>query len=276
MDNFQLPPRLEAEYADVIHDMVKHAFGMAGVTDEFMLTEFMTTIKEFTESPEFVEKAHKVAELFIKKMYLQNARAWKTFTQHKAESREIHRLLKKELNGPIGQLIRKQIQRNAMLITSTPLDISRILVDKIADAKYAGERADGIMEELMRLAPGVSRQRIQLIARTELAKASTALVRAQSYELGLDWYVWHSAKDGRVRPSHRKMDGVLISWNDPPDPERLNNEKSYGNYAPGEIFQCRCFAEPVIDLSYIEWPKKVYSNGVIRIMSRRTFEDRIA
>jgi SPP1 gp7 family putative phage head morphogenesis protein len=263
--------KLEQQYAWAMERLVKHAFAQADFSGDYM-----ADIRSYVDQPEFQYAARQLAQTFIERMYRQNALWWKSYTQRKAESREIYQLLKNELNGPIGQLVRAQVQRNAMLITSTPLDISRILTERIAWHQYGGERAAGIVDELMQLAPGVSRQRIHLIARTELAKASTALVRAQSYELGLDWYVWRTSRDGRVRPAHRKMDGVLISWHDPPDPERLAGDKSYGRYNPGETFNCRCFSEVVLDMKYLDWPMKVYSQGTIRMMSRRAFEAKTA
>jgi len=46
-------------------------------------------------------------------------------------------------------------------------------------------------------------------------------------------YIWHTAGDSKVRPSHAALDGTLRDFADSPD--------------PGEEFNCRCWAEPIQD-----------------------------
>jgi hypothetical protein len=67
------------------------------------------------------------------------------------------------------------------------------------------------------------------------------------------------------------MNGVLINWNDPPSPESLAHEKSVGHYHAGEIYNCRCPALPVLSLSSLSWPHKVYIHGSIKRLSRKDF-----
>lgn len=46
-------------------------------------------------------------------------------------------------------------------------------------------------------------------------------------------YVWRTAGDDKVRPSHAELEGRVRDFSDSPD--------------PGEEFNCRCWAEPVSD-----------------------------
>jgi uncharacterized protein with gpF-like domain len=117
-----------------------------------------------------------------------------------------------------------------------------------------------------------------LIARTETSKATTGLVMARSSSIGLNWLVWHSTGgiggDGRTRLAHRKMDGILMRWSDPPNPEALFPEKkvkAYGNYLPGATFNCRCWPAPLIRLDDVSWPAKVYMDGKIKLMNKKQF-----
>lgn len=48
-------------------------------------------------------------------------------------------------------------------------------------------------------------------------------------------YIWRTRLDGKVRSSHRANHGKKFAWNNPP---------STGH--PGEDFNCRCWAEPVL------------------------------
>ncbi len=57
--------------------------------------------------------------------------------------------------------------------------------------------------------------------------------KADSDETATSHYVWVTAGDDKVRPSHAANDGMIFAWSDPP---------STGH--PGEEANCRCSAEP--------------------------------
>ena len=67
------------------------------------------------------------------------------------------------------------------------------------------------------------------------------------------------------------MDGVVVSWNDPPSPEKLVGEKAYGEYHAGETFNCRCYPEPILDVDDVNFPAKVYRRGRIQTMKKDEF-----
>jgi len=116
------------------------------------------------------------------------------------------------------------------------------------------------------------------IARTETAKAQSALTQVRAQNLGINWYVWRTAQDGmRVRASHRHMEGVLVNWGSPPNPEALiGKQTDTGPYHAGNIYNCRCYEEPLIDIDWVTWPHKVFVGGAIQILTRKKFEPLIA
>jgi putative chitinase len=59
----------------------------------------------------------------------------------------------------------------------------------------------------------------------------------QTEGLQLESYVWRSRDDARVRSTHAEYDDQTFSWSDPPS----------GGH-PGQGWNCRCTAEPIIDL----------------------------
>jgi hypothetical protein len=67
------------------------------------------------------------------------------------------------------------------------------------------------------------------------------------------------------------MAGVLVHWDDPPAPEILAGEKSEGHYDAGDIYNCRCSAEPLLRYDQVAWPAKVYHGGVVRRMTLAQF-----
>ena len=272
MTNFKLPTRIEKQYSVAIEHLLREVFAAA----QFSGRNLVDFLQGYTQTASFQKAAQLLAKKFVFSILRNNAVSWKSRSKHSAKSREIFLALQKEMEGPIGQLVNAQVDRNAFYITNLPLDISKLLTRKVLEKQQKGLRPEQMVPELLKIAPGLTRQRINLIARTEASKASTALTRAQSYELGLDWYVWRTSEDGRVRSSHSHLSGVLVKWTDPPSPELLVGEKNLGRYHAGEIFNCRCFAEPVIDFKHLTWPHLVYSNGQITKMSRSAFESRVA
>lgn len=189
-------------------------------------------------------------------------------------SKIIYGSLIAELNAGLEADIEDQILANARLIKTLPLDTAEKVLHDIELAYYQGIRA----EEIERIIRGKTKQHsgasVRLIARTEVSKTATALTRARSENIGLQWYVWRTMQDGkRVRPSHRIMEGVLINWNDPPSPEKLANEEyQYGTYHAGCTWNCRCYAEPLVDVDLIQWPHKIYLEGKIISVPKNKFK----
>jgi len=83
--------------------------------------------------------------------------------------------------------------------------------------------------------------RARLIARDQISKLNGQVTSERQKELGIDKYRWRTSQDERVRDSHRELEGEIFSWDNPP---------SVGH--PGEDFQCRCTAEPILDQFFEE------------------------
>lgn len=77
--------------------------------------------------------------------------------------------------------------------------------------------------------------RARLIARDQVLKHNGQITQMVQKEAGITKYIWRTSDDERVRDSHAANDGRVFSWNDPP-----------ASGHPGEDFQCRCHAEPVL------------------------------
>ena len=59
----------------------------------------------------------------------------------------------------------------------------------------------------------------------------------QTDALHVERYIWRSRDVSRVRAAHAEYDDHICSWSDPPE----------GGH-PGQGWNCRCTAEPIIDL----------------------------
>lgn len=150
----------------------------------------------------------------------------------------------KELRSTMAEsavgVVARQLQREQVeLIKSLPLEAG-LRAQKLAqEAMMGGKRAGEVAMELDRTTE-VTESRATMIARTEIAKANSSLTQARAQYVGATHYIWRTAGDGDVRESHAEMDGKIFRFDQPPAVE------GEGNHGPGEIYNCRCFAEPII------------------------------
>lgn len=82
----------------------------------------------------------------------------------------------------------------------------------------------------------VSASRAAFIARNETGTLYGQITATRQKSAGVLRFIWRTSHDERVRPEHEALDGQIFEYADPP---------SIG--VPGEDFNCRCYAEPVLD-----------------------------
>ncbi|GAB6170560.1 phage minor head protein [Paradesulfitobacterium aromaticivorans] len=257
-----------SEIADNIQESI------TDMSDPFDIT---AKIKNLIKNMGFHRYAESTATRIVTRILTDSSQTWRMAARESTLGRSIYEALRKELQGPVGGMVVHQVQRNAEIIKSLPLDLARQVTDYIQEETFKGRRASEIAKDIQLKLPDISRIKANLIARTETSKTSTALTRARAENIGLDWYIWRTSKDSRVRDSHELMEGILVKWTDPPSPERLDGQKNPpAPYNPGEIYNCRCYPEPVISLDYVKWPHKVFRNGAITMMTRNQFEQLVA
>lgn len=86
----------------------------------------------------------------------------------------------------------------------------------------------------------VSRSKARLLARDQTNKLNGELAQLRQQSIGVKQYIWRTSGDDRVRETHEDLEGTTQSWDNAPD-------VGGGRRAhPGEDFQCRCYAEPIL------------------------------
>lgn len=263
--------RIENEYLKTLYtlcDMFRKIAQSVG-GDQAL---YMQRMNQFQNSYQYEKYIMSAVKRMVTPIADINDKTWREAARKSTRGRFLYDLLMEELQQGKDILINDQLLENAALIKTLPNDIAEKVVKDIADEALKGKRARSIERIIKQETDKHSRASARLIARTEVAKTQSALTRVRAQSLDMQWYVWRTALDGnRVRPSHRLMEGVLVNWNDPPSPEALAGEKSVGNYHAGNIWNCRCFSEVLVDIDDIKWPHKVYRNGQIKMMSKREF-----
>lgn len=243
----------------------------ASLTPEAVLSR----LDAITRTEAFSEAANAIAKRMVTGVAVNNAKSWRAAARKSTRSREIYSALRDELNGPVGFKVQQMIRENAQQIRSIPPHLAERTTKYISQREMQGARAEVIEKELRGKLPGLAKSKVRLIARTEVGKSETAITRARAENIGLNYFQWQTAEDGRVRKSHRHLDQVLVAWGDLPQPEALIGEKStLGKGAPGEFPNCRCVALPLVSLDEIKWPARVYTSGRIVRMTRAEFARR--
>jgi SPP1 gp7 family putative phage head morphogenesis protein len=178
--------------------------------------------------------ATKLSSRLIQTVERRNALEWQRHTEN------LSSLVKKEIaTTPIGEVVQKLLNEQVSLIKSMPIEAAERVHKLSLEMAATGGRAVSI-EEMVQATGQVTASRAKMIARTEIARVNSVLSQARSMHIGSIGYIWRTVEDSHVRPMHNALDGTYHRWDDPPECDK-------GIFAhPGQVFNCRCFAEPVL------------------------------
>lgn len=175
------------------------------------------------------------AQLMVTQVARRDVQAWFKNAQHMSYA------MKEEIrNAPTGEVMRQILEGQVHLITSIPLEAGQ-RVQQLTQEYIAGGRRYAELVPLVLDSGNVTAARATLIARTETAKAASALTQARALHIGSTHYIWMTSNDYKVRESHKILNGKTFAWSDPPVAEQ-NGERHH----PGQFPNCRCHAAPII------------------------------
>lgn len=160
-----------------------------------------------------------------------------------AEWRKISIKISKELDNvytrsAVANALNDLSIEGAHLIQSLP-EQAGLEVEALAQSAAKSGIRQEELQELVYHKGEITAARAELIARTEVARQQSLLTQVRAVSIGSEGYIWRTADDGRVRPTHAALDGKYIRWDDPPE-----CDPGYRAHA-GQIFNCRCYPEPV-------------------------------
>lgn len=127
------------------------------------------------------------------------------------------------------------VEQNVALITSVDEQYFGKIQESVFRGARTGASTKSIAEEIVE-SSGVSESRAAFIARDQVQKFNGQLTMLRQTQLGVSRYRWRTALDERVRPEHSSREGEIFDWDNPPD-----------GGAPGEDYNCRCYAEPILE-----------------------------
>lgn len=153
-------------------------------------------------------------------------------------------------NAPVGERMRELLGLQVSLIKSIPIEAAERVHELATKARIEGTRAREIAEEIARTNT-VTKSRAVLIARTETARAASVFIQARCEAIASTHYIWRTSLDGAVRDGHKAMENKVCEWANPPAVDEGTPERPrIMHHHPGEIWNCRCYAEPVISDPY--------------------------
>jgi SPP1 gp7 family putative phage head morphogenesis protein len=263
--------RLERNYEKILK-VIQNQFFQA-ISNKNNANEMINMLKVISRQHSFETYCQEIALKMVTSVYQKTEGNWRKAAEQNTKGREIYEALKKEKQNVLMEnVIQKLIEQNAYFIKTLPLDIASDITKYIEKETTKGRRAEELVQEIKIKFPEKTKANAKCIARTEISKAQSALTKTRAEILNIQWYIWRTSQDERVRNAHKHMEGVLVSWKDPPSSEQLSKSKyQYGKYHAGEIFNCRCYAEPIVDIRFVKFPRKVYYNGRIVRMTKAEF-----
>ena len=266
--------RIENQYAYTLNRLFRSIRDFVGL-DLQNPQDISRRLKLYASSAAYKQWCDQIALNVATQVNKGVSATWREASQKAGRGSELYTAILEELEKPHGGAFYQTVRSNAEVIKTFPLNLSEEITEYVSRQNMEGRRGGDIMQDLIERFPGMAKSRLQLIARTEVSKSQSALTQSRAQALGLNWYVWRTSDDARVRSAHRHMEGVLVNWNNPPSPEMFSpdgEQAHYGYYHAGNTFNCRCYAEAIINLDYVDFPARVYRNNYIAKMTRAAFE----
>lgn len=140
------------------------------------------------------------------------------------------------------------VDRNVSMISVLPQKTLSAMRKTCLDGYLNGKSITTITKEIQHQYKTVGKNHARLIARDQTSKLSGQVNRSHQEAAGIKEYIWICCMDGRQRKDHENLHGTRHSWDDPPIADTRTGARAH----PQEYFQCRCRAEPVIDLSVLD------------------------
>lgn len=267
-----MPKRLAKAYEQAIGEVIGQALPPKLPSESF--EDWVARVSALSLQPHITQASELLAQRMVNWVDAVNAKTWRQAANKSQRGNYLYSLLRKELQSAAGSRVTKLVRENSRLISSVPRKAAAALASEIAKAQQSGSRPETIAKMARTRFPELLKSRVNLIARTESAKASTVLTQARCETLNIQFYIWETSRDGeRVRLSHRKMQGVVVPWSHPPAPEALVGERStLGHYHAGECPNCRCTQVVVLTVNDIQFPARVYWQGTVRRMNKGQFQ----
>lgn len=111
---------------------------------------------------------------------------------------------------------------------------------KIQKAVLDGYRQDEV-QTMLQKEYGIMERKAKFLAQNETSIMMAQLKKATYTEMGFDEFIWNTILDSKERPEHRKLNGKIFRFDNPP----VIDERTGQRGLPGETYNCRCSLTPI-------------------------------
>jgi SPP1 gp7 family putative phage head morphogenesis protein len=151
------------------------------------------------------------------------------------------------LNLTLNELVNSWAITNSRLIKSIPETMLNDVSMVIQTGFRAGSSINYIKDQIKNKF-GIAENRARLIARDQIGKLHSNVIRDEHLKIGITQYKWLTSQDERVRLSHKVMSNKICQWSNETtyknnvEDKNWNMRSSIGGVQKqvGEDFQCRC------------------------------------
>ena len=115
---------------------------------------------------------------------------------------------------------------------------------KMQENVFAGNRYESMIGKVQE-SYDTSLNKAKFLARQETNLLMAKYRETRFIDSGIKRYKWRTvagSPNHPVRPMHKALDGRIFSWDEPPIVDVKGNRKH-----PGEDYNCRCIAIPIVD-----------------------------
>lgn len=237
---------IESWYAKQLKGLATHVGGLVDRYEAGLegITSLQRLLEAYAES--LKPWARRVATRMIGEVDDKERSSWRALGN--TISAQLHRDLRQvSMLKTFKELRDVQVE----LITSIPKKAAERVFHLTTKGLETGVRAAALAEQI-RETTEVTKSRAILIARTETSRTASTLLGARCLAVGSKYYRWETSRDADVRAGHKAMQGKICEWANPP---AVNEGDGKGGnrimyHHPGEIWNCRCYAEPIISDPY--------------------------
>ena len=232
-----LTTRAEREYAKQLKAVGRQVGRLIGAYppgDISQVSELEGMLRRYAEA--LMPWAERTAAKMIEEVNKRDLDMWRSV------GLELKAGLHNEIStSTTGQAMRDLLAEQVELIKSLPIEAGKRVHELTLKGIEDGTRAKEIAKEILRSGE-VTENRAMLIARTEVSRTAANLTEARAQQVGSTTYIWRTSADGDVRADHKLLNGQAFRWDQPP----IADQRTGARANPGCIYNCRCYAEPVI------------------------------
>ena len=150
-----------------------------------------------------------------------------------------------ELQPAVREALVKTLTQNLELSVKNFSADQVLELRKMAEANLmSGARLDKL-SRMIEAQFGVAKRKANFLASQETSLLTAKFRMERAKNAGSTSYVWYCRHDNRVRPGHQALNGTRQNWDQPP----VDNPRTGEHHNPGEAFNCRCFARPIIEVA---------------------------